>query len=64
MNFNHLHALAEQTKKLYPPGTRLELISMSDPFSQVSHLEHCVLAPARNFDELGHFALENNFYPE
>jgi|GEM_PF-5854541 len=31
----------------------------------LSHnLACCALAPARNFDELGHFALENNFYPE
>ena len=31
----------------------------------LSHnLEHCVLAPASDFDELGHFALENNFFPE
>lgn len=28
--------IAESTKKLYPPGTRIELISMNDPYSPVS----------------------------
>lgn len=27
--------MAENTKKLYPPGTRIELISMKDPFAPV-----------------------------
>ena len=27
--------LAESTKKLYPPGTRIELISMKDPYAPV-----------------------------
>ena len=27
--------LAESTKKLYPPGTRIELISMKDPYDPV-----------------------------
>lgn len=27
--------IAESTKKLYPPGTRIELISMKDPYSPV-----------------------------
>ena len=28
--------IAESTKKLYPPGTRIELISMKDPYAPVS----------------------------
>lgn len=28
--------ITESTKKLYPPGTRIELISMNDPYSPVS----------------------------
>lgn len=28
--------IAESTKKLYPPGTRIELISMNEPYSPVS----------------------------
>ena len=27
--------IAESTKKLYPPGTRIELISMKDPYAPV-----------------------------
>lgn len=27
--------MAESTKKLYPPGTRIELLSMSDPYAPV-----------------------------
>ena len=27
--------IAENTKKLYPPGTRIELISMKDPYAPV-----------------------------
>ena len=27
--------IAENTKKLYPPGTRIELISMKDPYDPV-----------------------------
>ena len=27
--------IAENTKKLYPPGTRIELISMKDPYALV-----------------------------
>ena len=27
--------IAESTKKLYPPGTRIELLSMSDPYAPV-----------------------------
>lgn len=27
--------ISESTKKLYPPGTRIELISMNDPYSPV-----------------------------
>lgn len=27
--------MAESTKKLYPPGTRIELISMKDPYAPV-----------------------------
>ena len=27
--------IAENTKKLYPPGTRIELLSMSDPYAPV-----------------------------
>ena len=27
--------IAESTKKLYPPGTRIELISMKDPYALV-----------------------------
>ena len=27
--------IAESTKKLYPPGTRIELISMKDPYASV-----------------------------
>lgn len=27
--------IAESTKKLYPPGTRIELISMNDPYAPV-----------------------------
>ena len=27
--------IAEITKKLYPPGTRIELISMKDPYAPV-----------------------------
>lgn len=28
--------IAENTKKLYPPGTRIELISMKDPYAPVT----------------------------
>ena len=28
--------IAESTKKLYPPGTRIELISMKDPYAPVT----------------------------
>ena len=28
--------IAESTKKLYPPGTRIELISMYDPYAPVT----------------------------
>ena len=28
--------IAESTKKLYPPGTRIELISMNDPYAPVT----------------------------
>lgn len=28
--------IAESTKKLYPPGTRIELISMNNPYSPVT----------------------------
>lgn len=28
--------IVESTKKLYPPGTRIELISMKDPYAPVS----------------------------
>lgn len=28
--------MAESTKKLYPPGTRIELISMKDPYTPVT----------------------------
>ena len=28
--------IAESTKKLYPPGTRIELINMKDPYAPVS----------------------------
>ena len=28
--------IAESTKKLYPPGTRIELLSMSDPYAPVT----------------------------
>ena len=27
--------MAESTKKLYPPGTRIELINMKDPYAPV-----------------------------
>lgn len=27
--------MAESTKKMYPPGTRIELISMNDPYAPV-----------------------------
>ena len=27
--------IAENTKKMYPPGTRIELISMDDPYAAV-----------------------------
>lgn len=29
------HRIAESTKKLYPPGTRIELINMNDPYAPV-----------------------------
>ena len=29
------HRIAERTKKMYPPGTRIELINMDDPFAPV-----------------------------
>ena len=28
--------ISESTKKLYPPGTRIELLSMSDPYAPVT----------------------------
>ena len=28
--------ISESTKKLYPPGTRIELISMNDPYAPVT----------------------------
>lgn len=28
--------IAERTKKLYPPGTRIELINMKDPYAPVT----------------------------
>lgn len=28
--------ISESTKKLYPPGTRIELISMNDPYALVT----------------------------
>lgn len=28
--------ISENTKKLYPPGTRIELISMNDPYAPVT----------------------------
>lgn len=28
--------IAESTKKLYPPGTRIEIISMKDPYAPVT----------------------------
>lgn len=33
--WERLHRQAERYKKMYPPGTRLELISMDDPYSPV-----------------------------
>lgn len=33
--YERQHRIAESTKKLYPPGTRIELISMKDPYAPV-----------------------------
>lgn len=36
IKFERQRRIAVSTKKLYPPGTRIELISMNDPYSPVS----------------------------
>ena len=33
--YERQRTIAESTKKLYPPGTRIELISMKDPYSPI-----------------------------
>ena len=33
--YERQHRIAESTKKMYPPGTRIELISMEDPYAPV-----------------------------
>lgn len=33
--YERQHRIAESTKKLYPPGTRIELISMKGPYAPV-----------------------------
>ena len=33
--YDRQRSIAESTKKLYPPGTRIELISMKDPYAPV-----------------------------
>ncbi len=33
--YERLHRLAEQHRETYPPGTRLELIDMNDPYAPV-----------------------------
>ncbi len=33
--YERQHRIAESTKKLYPPGTRIELLSMSDSYAPV-----------------------------
>ena len=33
--WERLHRQAERYKEMYPPGTRMELISMDDPYSPV-----------------------------
>lgn len=35
MDYDRLRWQAERAKKMYPPGTRIELISMNDPYSPV-----------------------------
>lgn len=34
--YERQHKIAESTKKLYPLGTRIELISMKDPYAPVT----------------------------
>lgn len=34
--YERQHRIAESTKKLYPPGTRIELINMKDPYAPVT----------------------------
>lgn len=34
-DFQSLRQQAEMNKRLYPPGTRLELLSMNDPYAPV-----------------------------
>ncbi len=33
--FERQRRMAESTKKMYPPGTRIELISMNDPYAPI-----------------------------
>ena len=33
--WERLHRQAERYKEMYPPGTRMELISMDDPYAPV-----------------------------
>ncbi len=34
--YERQRGIAESTKKMYPPGTRIELISMKDPYAPVT----------------------------
>jgi len=61
-----LQAMDGTNKLLFEPLVKLEKSTpnVARLINLNHNLDHCVLAPASDFDEQGHFALENNFYPE
>ena len=42
--------ISESTKKMYPPGTRIELISMKDPYAPVPA---CTRGTVKFVDSMG-----------
>ena len=50
IKFERQRRIAVSTKKLYPPGTRIELISMKDPYSPVPA---CTRGTVKFVDSMG-----------
>lgn len=50
IKFERQRRIAVNTKKLYPPGTKIELISMNDPYSPVPA---CTRGTVKFVDSMG-----------